>query len=113
MTTPSKKIGLERIHKLLELARLTVGQDQELAQRYVAIARRISMAIKARMPREYSSKICRGCKRFIIPGISCRIRLQGQREPHIVVTCGYCGKHNRFPTRNRGAGFYGFKNSKK
>lgn len=94
-----KRIALQRIHKLFQLARDTIVEDEKLAQRYVGIARKLSMASRSSMPLEYRRQICRGCKKFILPGVNCRVRIQQRRETHIVVTCGYCGTYIRYPVR--------------
>jgi len=96
----NKKIALQRIHKLFQLAKDTIHEDEKLAQHYISIARRVSMASRVQMPREYRLQICNGCKRFILPGVNCRVRIQQRREPHIVITCGYCDKHIRLPLKN-------------
>lgn len=101
MSATNKKIALERIHRLFQLAKDVISENEELAQRYVAIARRVSMASRVRIPREYRRQVCRGCKKFILPGVNCHVRIQQRREPHVVVTCGYCGEHMRFPIKNR------------
>ncbi len=95
----SKRIALQRIHKLFQLARDTIVEDEKLAQRYVDIARKLSMATRTSMPLEYRRQICRECKRFILPGVNCRVRIQQRRETHIVVTCGYCGTYIRYPVK--------------
>ncbi|MBS7606271.1 ribonuclease P [Candidatus Bathyarchaeota archaeon] len=96
-----KEIALKRIRKLFELAIKALPERPDLAQRYVEIARRIGMRAKVRMPRENRMLICRHCKRFIFPGVSSRVRIQPRREPHIVITCLYCGGHMRKPLRRR------------
>lgn len=101
MGTTNKKIALERIHRLFQLAKSMIREDEKSAQRYVGIARKISMASRVRIPREYRRQICRDCKKFILPGVNCRVRIQQHREPHVVITCGYCGKYMRFPIKNR------------
>ena len=93
--TADKEIALQRIRRLFQLARGIVHEDEELAQRYVALARKVSMASRVRVPREFRRQMCRGCKRFILPGVNCRVRLQQHREPHIVITCSYCGRGTR------------------
>ena len=99
----TRRIALERIHKLFKLARETIHKDKALAQRYVDIARRLAMAAKVRLPREYRRQVCRHCKSFILPGVNCRVRIQQRREPHVVITCLECGKHMRIPLRKRKA----------
>jgi ribonuclease P protein subunit RPR2 len=97
----TKRIALQRVHTLFNLAREVVHEDPELAQRYVKVARKIAMRTKLRLPREYRSLICRHCKSFILPGVNCRIRIQQRREPHVVITCMNCGQHTRIPLKGR------------
>ncbi|MEM1514526.1 MAG: ribonuclease P [Candidatus Bathyarchaeia archaeon] len=97
-----KEIALSRIERLFDLAIKMLSKRPDLSQRYIEIARKISMRTRVRIPREKKVLICRHCKRFIFPGVSSRVRLQHRREPHIVITCLYCGKHMRRPLRRRG-----------
>jgi len=97
----TKRIALQRIHKLFNLAKETIREDPELAQRYVQIARRIAMKAQLRLPRKYRHLVCRKCKSFILPGVNCRVRIQRRRDPHIVTTCLNCGGHTRIPLRRR------------
>lgn len=96
-----RDIALSRIERLFDLAIKMLDNRPDLSQRYVEIARRISMRARVRIPREKRLLICRHCKRFIFPGASARIRLQPRRESHVVITCLYCGKHMRRPLRRR------------
>ena len=97
MDVAVKRIARQRIQTLFLLARETYHEDPSLAQRYVDIARRIAMAAKIRLPKEYRRQVCRHCKSFILPGVSCRVRIKQRREPHVVVTCFKCGKPMRIP----------------
>ena len=97
----TRRIALQRIHILFRLAKKTIHEDPQLAQRYVKVARKIAMATKLRLPREYRQLVCRHCKSFILPGVNSRVRIQQRREPHMVVTCFNCGKHSRIPLRSR------------
>ena len=96
-----KQIASQRVTTLFRLAKKTFKEDPQLAQRYVTLARKIAMAAKIRLPRQYRLQVCRHCKSFIQAGANSRIRIQQQREPHIVITCLNCGKHMRIPLRKR------------
>jgi len=96
-----EEIALQRIRRLFNLAVENIHSDPDLAQRYVEIARKIAMRARVRMPREYRRLICRHCKRFILPGVNSRVRIQQRREPHVVVTCLLCGGCMRFPLRGK------------
>ena len=106
LSATKKRIALERIRKLFQLAQGMIREDEELAQRYITIARKIAMAVRVRIPKEHRWQICRGCKKFILPGVNCRVRIQQRREAHRVVTCGYCGKQMRFPIKEKTKGAY-------
>lgn len=103
MDAAIQRIARQRIQKLFFLAREAYHEDLSLAQRYVDMARKIAMTAKIRLPREYRCQVCRHCKSFILPGVSCRVRTKHQREPHMVITCLKCGKPMRIPLeRKRG-----------
>jgi ribonuclease P protein subunit RPR2 len=102
MDVATKKIALQRIRTLFHLAKETIREDPALAQRYVDIARKVAMAAKVRLPREYRRQLCRHCKSFILPGVNCRVRVRQRRESHVVVTCLNCGKQMRIPLKRKG-----------
>lgn len=95
MDADTKRIAMQRIHRLFRLAKETFHEDASLAQRYVDTARKIAMAAKIRLPPEYRRLVCRHCKSFILPGVNSRVRMKQQREPHMVITCLECGKQTR------------------
>ncbi|MEJ2242367.1 MAG: ribonuclease P [Candidatus Bathyarchaeota archaeon] len=98
---PTEKMALKRIHILFKLAKEIIHDDFELAQRYVQIARKIAMRTRLKMPKEYRSLICKKCKRFIMPGVNCRVRIQQRRQTHIVITCLNCNEYSRIPLLSR------------
>ncbi len=99
MMNTNKSIAMQRIRRLFKLAKNVIHEDEALAQRYVSLARKVSMVSRVRIPREYRRLVCKNCKRFILPGVNCRVRIQQHREPHVLVTCEHCSKHMRFPTK--------------
>ena len=96
-----KRVALRRVQTLFRLAREIAHEDFSLAQRYVDIARRIAMAAQVRLPKELRRQVCRHCKRFILPGVNCRVRIRQRREPHVVITCLNCGGKMRIPLRKK------------
>jgi len=101
MDSETRRIAMQRIQTLFRLANETFNENPALAQRYVDIARKIAMATRMRLPKEYRRQVCRHCKSFILPGVNCRVRIQQRREPHVVITCQNCGKTMRLPLRKR------------
>jgi ribonuclease P protein subunit RPR2 len=102
MDAAIKRIAMQRIQMLFRLARETFHEDPSLAQRYVDIARKIAMAAKTRLPKEYRRQVCRHCKSFILPCVNCRVRIKQRREPHVLITCLNCGKQMRIPLKKKG-----------
>lgn len=96
-----RRIVLQRIRTLFRLARDTINEDPALAQRYVDAARKVAMTAKVHLPKECRLQVCRHCKRFILPGVNCRVRVKQRREPHVVITCLNCGKQMRMPLKRR------------
>lgn len=101
MDSTTKHIAKQRIQTLFRLAKETFHEDPALAQRYIRIARKIAMATRIRLPKDYQLQVCRNCKSFILPGVNCRVRTQQRREPHVVITCLNCGKQMRIPLKKR------------
>jgi len=101
MDPDTRRIAMQRIQTLFDLANKTFSENHALAQRYVDIARRIAMGARIRLPKEYRRQVCRHCKSFILPGVNCRVRIQQRREPHIVITCQNCGKTMRLPLQKK------------
>ena len=97
----TKRIAIQRVRNLFRLAKEVFNKDPSLAQRYVDIARKVAMAARIPLPKEYRRMVCRHCKSFILPGANCRVRIKKKREPHVVITCLNCGKHMRIPLKKR------------
>ncbi|MBS7649618.1 ribonuclease P [Candidatus Bathyarchaeota archaeon] len=96
-----REVAINRIKRLFNLAIEMFDERPDLSQRYIEIARKIAMRTRTHLPKENRLLICRYCKRFILPGVTSRVRIQPRREPHIVTTCLYCGKRMRRPLRKR------------
>jgi len=101
MDATTRRIALQRIRTLFRLARETIHEDPVLAQRYVDTARKVAMAAKVRLPREFRRQVCRHCKSFILPGVNCRVRIKQRREPHVVITCLNCGEQMRISLKRK------------
>ena len=100
----TRHIARQRIQVLFRLAKEINKDDSALAQRYVDTARKIAMAAKISLPKEYRRQVCRHCKSFILPGVNCRVRVKQRREPHVAITCLNCGKQTRIPLAEKRKG---------
>ena len=93
----TKKIALQRIHVLFRLAKTMIHENPKIANKYVETARKIALRARVRLPIEYKRLICKHCKKFILPGFNCHVRIQPKRNSHVVVTCHMCMRHMRMP----------------
>ncbi len=84
----------ERIQELFKQADEVFDEDPKLADRYVELARKISMKIKVRIPSNLKRKFCKHCYCFLKPGKNCRVRTH---EGKVVYYCQKCKKFMRFP----------------
>jgi len=88
-----QKLALERIRELFNEAE---SADKEYADKYVGLARKISMRLKVPIPKELKRRFCKHCYSFFRQGGNVRVR----RTPKgIVYTCLECEKQMRFPIR--------------
>ncbi|MDW7726595.1 MAG: ribonuclease P protein component 4 [Candidatus Methanoperedens sp.] len=90
----AKDMAKQRIIRLFELAATEFDTHPERSNRYVNLARRLSMRYRVRMPGELKPMICKHCHSYIVQGKTARTRLQGSR---ITTTCLNCGKQMRRP----------------
>jgi len=70
------------------------ARDFALADRYARLARRIGMRYNVRLPRDLRARICRKCTRYLLPSVTCTVRVHRGR---IRTTCKYCGHVARHP----------------
>lgn len=95
MNSTTKQTARERVRILFQQATCINKTNPELAQKYVATARKIAMSARMRLPTVYRRQICKECNTLLVPGETSRVRIKPRREPHIVVTCIKCGNQTR------------------
>lgn len=91
-------IAKERIGVLFSQAELAFRKDRALSDRYVYLARRISMRYKVKIPPALKRRFCRHCYRYLKPGVNCRVRLAKGR---VIYYCLSCRKFMRFVIRKK------------
>jgi len=92
-----RRVALERVERLLDLAWEAWRDDPDRARRYVELARKIAMKGRVRLPRRLKRRFCKRCNAPLIPGETARVRLRTNRMPHVSVTCLECGTIYRYP----------------
>ncbi|DAC73265.1 MAG TPA: ribonuclease P [Thermoplasmata archaeon] len=90
-----KNIARHRIQYLFSLAE-TCAHDGKLqiSDRYVALARKISMKYLVPIPVEYTRRFCKHCYCYLLPPLTCRVRIH---RGMIVSYCCKCKKYSRIP----------------
>ncbi|MBN1323303.1 MAG: ribonuclease P [Methanotrichaceae archaeon] len=91
----ARKLSLERIVRLFELAEEEHILHPERSNRYVQMARRISTRVRIRIPSHLKRLFCKHCGCYLSPS-KARTRL---REGRLTVTCLGCGLQMRYPYR--------------
>ncbi|MFX0033426.1 MAG: ribonuclease P protein component 4 [Candidatus Hodarchaeota archaeon] len=92
-----KQVAKVRMNYLLTKAHEIFPYNRNLANRYVYLARRYSQRAKIKIPNDWKRRICNKCKRFLYPGLNCRIRLHSlKKATHISMTCFDCNKTTRY-----------------
>ncbi len=84
----------QRIDRLFGMAEKACRERPDLADRYVDIARRISMRHRVSIPRELKRNVCKDCYSYLRPGSNARVRADGR---NVVITCLKCGGIRRYP----------------
>jgi len=93
------RVAGERVNDLFGLAEAEAfARPEGLADRYVALARKVGMRYNVRLLPEYREVYCRRCSAYWVEGRTVRTRL---RNGHRVRTCLRCGRPRRvrFATR--------------
>lgn len=83
-----RKLGLERIERLFELADKAFEKHPERAHRDVQLARKIAMRYNIRIPSRLKKRFCGKCYKYLAPNINCNI---GERHGMMTVKCLECG----------------------
>lgn len=92
-----KKIARGRIDKLFTMAeKMALSGKLNFSDRYVELARKISMRYQIPIPRGFKRCFCKHCYRYMLPGVTCRVRVHRGR---IVFYCFNCEKFSRFPLK--------------
>ncbi len=87
----ARDIARERIRLLIDHALSEALNDEILANSQARVAKKIAMRMRIRLPYDIRQLYCKGCKKFILPGISSRVRIGRARLKAIRITCLKCG----------------------
>ncbi len=94
-----KTIAEKRIKQLFRLAEQNALSNKlNLSNRYVDLARKISMRYLVPIPSEFKRSFCKHCYQYMLPNVTCRIRINRGK---IVFYCYKCKKFIRMPLGNK------------
>jgi|TARA_B100000029_G_scaffold484061_1_gene535857 ribonuclease P protein subunit RPR2 len=91
MKLSKKQIATERIQILITNAISNSKENYDLAQKQAALAKRLGMRYRIKLPYEIRLNFCKKCKQFIPPGIGSKIRIGRSNVKSIRITCYFCG----------------------
>jgi len=92
-----KKIAEIRISYLFGKVEEIFPENRDLANRYTYLARKYAQRAKIEIPEKWNKRICHKCKKFLYPGINCRIRLHSKgKGSHVSLTCFECYGTTRY-----------------
>ena len=86
----AKQIARERIGILFAEAK----KNPEFADRYVALAREMSMKQRVHFTKGEKAQFCRTCGAYLVPGETVTVRIQHGK---VIRTCHACGSISRIP----------------
>ena len=94
-----KTIANKRIKRLFKLAQQnSLSKNLYLSDKYIKLARKISMRYLVTIPKEYKNQFCKHCYNYLLPDITGRIRIHRGK---IIIFCYKCNKYSRIPLKNR------------
>ncbi|MBW2988298.1 ribonuclease P [Candidatus Woesearchaeota archaeon] len=89
---------LKRVEHLFDEADMVFAKDKQLANRYIALARRLAMRVNLRLPSHLKRRYCKFCYSYLKPGINLTVRLNNGK---LVYYCHECKHHFRMPLHNK------------
>ena len=93
-----KLIAKEQIDKYFLIAEKIFSTNKPLANRYITLARKVSMKVKVRIPIELKRRFCKHCYKYLVPNKNSLIRI---RNSKVIITCYECKKFTRIPIKTK------------
>lgn len=82
-----KNIASERIKELITQSQAIFPKENKLADKYVQMAKSISMKYKVPFNKSQKLKYCKKCSSFLVPGNNARIRVQRGKIRVLCLKC--------------------------
>ena len=91
-----KLIAESRINILLNEAEKNYSEHPERSHRYSEMAYKLKLKYNIKLSSELKRRLCKKCRKFMVPGKTCRIRIHNSR---LIYTCLECNSIRRFPLK--------------
>ena len=93
----SQKIAQERIEVLFKEADSAAREGKlNLSNRYVFLARKLSMKFGVQLSREQRRKFCHKCYKYLMPGKNLSVKINPKTQS-VEYLCKECGNVMRYP----------------
>ena len=92
---PAKQLAIakKRIGFMFRQAKESFHKDSDLSDKYVKMARRISMKYKIKLQPELKKRFCKNCHKYLMPGVNCRVRIHKHRVIYYCFNCKHYMRH--------------------
>lgn len=87
-----RKIALERMYRLMELAEENFKEKPERSREYIQLMKRISSRNNTPIPRELKEKFCKNCCSVLEKGVNCSVRV---KKDFLLLKCKECGEEKK------------------
>jgi len=94
--TKMRSVAEERINILLKEAEKVYSEHPERSHRYAELAYKIKLKHQIKLSSELKKRLCKKCRKFMVPGINSRIRIHNSR---LIYTCLECNNIQRYPLK--------------
>jgi ribonuclease P protein subunit RPR2 len=94
-----KNIAKQRINKLFNVAEKKALEGEiNFSNRYVELARKLSMKYLIPIPSEFKYTFCKHCYQYLISNKTSRVRI---KRGKILIYCSRCNKFTRIPLKSK------------
>jgi ribonuclease P protein subunit RPR2 len=83
-----RRLARERIERLFWVAERDFAEHPERSHRNVALARKIAMRYRIRIPARFRERFCHKCYKYLSRNVNCRVSRRGDT---VKVRCLECG----------------------
>lgn len=91
-----KEIAKRHVSELFLEADKAFSKNPKLSDKYVKKAIEISQKFRLKMPTEYKRRFCKSCKKYLVPSLNCKVRINAGK---VIYHCFSCKNIMRIPLK--------------